>query len=646
MNHNTEHHDQQSPNLNPQPPVPNQNPPIPAQPPAHPAYYPGYFYSTNFNQLATAQAQAHAQAYELASQAILSERRRAQAELENARLRDRGVQKELKEDAYTSTSSCSGYTTTHDGLGRQVELLNVEIKWAGHFIFSPPYRYQGFYVIQFAGNGLQLVLKEDQFARDAQLVQAFSELPGVQVRLCRTTKLTATLLRQAISERIEIVTPPFWGGWQHDSAHRFHFLVFASGRTSAATDGKISIPVPTEPMLTATMTAAVQRFSKVVELHSKSPEQWLLLLAFHTAALATLLKQLEHPFPLALCILSESATVRSGLQALFRWHGDLPLSLAFPPAIFTDELLRHKDVPLIVLDGYGSDFARANSELLGQVLTNRQVPWKNKRDLRYFPLQALPVILSSTASALTVHPDCLTVELPSEIALSVPDVTIDVTKDEYLAAFIGYTTEHINDLQHLLDDSRKWAFAIGGGGLTEKCISALGILSAIDSFVRDFHRYCGLTVPPLNEEYPDASDWLLELLEQTADKLLDCGNLATQLISVARSMLANGTLCPCPVEYDGNPSSNVVYYTDEHLGFTISAMNTVCRSLGQSRPFVLHVLSEAGLLLGKTVNNGTFLTRISTWNVFGQHKIERVYLFARNLFDELGNPLIFGGEES
>lgn len=360
---------------------------------------------------------------QLANQAILSERERAQAEIEIARFRDREAQKEQKADAYTSTSSSSGYTTTHDGLGRLVELLNVEIKWAGHFIFSPPYRYQGFYAIQFAGNGLQLILSEPPYSNDSQLVQAFLELPGVRVRLCRTTKLTATLLRQAVSKRIEVTIPPFWGGWQQDNAHRFCFLVFANGHTSAGADRRVSLPAPIETMPMATMSTAVQRFAKVIELHSESPAPWLLALTLHVAALSTLLKQLGYPFPLAFCVLAESATARFGLQKLFCWHGDSPLSLAFPPSIFTDGLLHHWDEPLLILDNHGSDFARKNSELLRQVLASHLIPWANKRDTRFFPLQAQPVILSSTASALTVHPDCLTVEVPSDLVFSVPDAS-------------------------------------------------------------------------------------------------------------------------------------------------------------------------------------------------------------------------------
>lgn len=218
-------------------------------------------------------------------------------------------------------------------------------------------------------------------------------------------------------------------------------------------------------------------------------------------------------------------------------------------------------------------------------------------------------------------------------------------RQDYLAAFIQYTTEHIDDLRRLLENGRKQAFTLGGNNLAEDCMSALGVLLALDDFICDFHRHCDLTVPPLNERFPDALDWLRDLFQQTSDKLLYCGNLATQFLSVARSMLADGTLCPSPAEHNGEPNGSVVYYDGDHLGFTISAMNVICRSLGQSRPLVLHALSEASLLCGKPVNGGTFLPRISTWDAYGQRKTERVYLLARNLFDNLGDPLVFGSEE-
>lgn len=174
--------------------------------------------------------------------------------------------------------------------------------------------------------------------------------------------------------------------------------------------------------------------------------------------------------------------------------------------------------------------------------------------------------------------------------------------------------------------------------LAANCVTALGDLLAIDIFVREFHAFCGLPVANLHDVCPDAERWLVGLLEQASDRLLNCGSLTTQFIEVARSLFEGGSLHGCPMGHQADVNSNTVYFDDEHLAFTMPAMSTVCRSLGQSRPLVLRTLAEAGMLRGKPVNEGTFLTRISTYNVYGIRKSERVYLFDREAFDELGDP--------
>lgn len=150
----------------------------------------------------------------------------------------------------------------------------------------------------------------------------------------------------------------------------------------------------------------------------------------------------------------------------------------------------------------------------------------------------------------------------------------------------------------------------------------------------------------MDETCPGAEVWLRELLEQTFDKLLDCGDLAAQFVAVARLMLTNGALSPCPVKYSEEPSGGTIYYDETTLGFTAPALNAVCQRLGQSRPVVLHALREAGLLLGKRINSGTLLTRISVWNSYGIPQTERVYKLPRSAFDQLGDPLVFAGEGS
>lgn len=605
----------------------------PAQAPVYPAC------PTNMNPWAIYPA------FQLGAEAIQAERGRALAEIENAKLRMRLGHKELAEDAYTTTGSASGRTYTVDRLGRFVELMNREIGQAQHVYLLPPFPEGSFYAIRLCGIDQEIKLDSQQFHRDTALIQAFQELPGVEIRPCRSVKLTAALLRQAICQRLQAVEQPFYAGWRPNEAGSFNFWMFEDGAAHIREEGMNS-PLSLSPAMSATeMTVAAQRFVQELALDLAQPQPWFLWTVFHIASLTSLLRQVEHPFPLSLCILLENAAAQSWLTLFFRRFHDHPLSLSLPTTDFSDGLLYRKDQAVIILDERRGSHADKNAELLEGVLASHLLPYKDRREEKFTPLQALPIILSATASALTTSPDCLTLEFPAQLAGPVSENS-EAVKADYLTAFAQYTAAHVDRLRQLLDTMETRTFECPEDCVwPEHYLQAIGIILAIDCFIREFYEFCDFDVPLLGEDCSDAEAWLVELVGQTADKVLDCSDLAAQFIAVARAMLDNGSLCPCPVEYEEEPASNAVYYDEGSLGFTVSAMSTVCRQLGQSRPVVLRALAQADLFQGKAVNSGTLLTRISTWNVYGIRKTQRVYKLPRSVFDTLGEPLTFAGEE-
>ena len=609
---------------------PDQATPFPVQVPGYPAYQNLWAWNP---------------AFQLGAEAIQAERARANAVIENICLRDQLARKALAENAYTLVGSNSGRTFTVGRNGQLIELLNQEIEQAWHFYLLPPFPSGSFYVIQLRGIDQQIELDSKQFHRDTALIQAFQELPGVEIRHCRSVKLTAALLRQAVCQHIQAVEQPFYAGWRPTETGGFNFWTFEDGSTHIQEKGMNSPLALSPAMSAAAMTAAAQRFSQELGLDPAQPQQWFLSAMFHIAALSSLLQQLEHPFPLSLCVLVESVAAQSWLTSFFRRFHDRPLSLSLPPADFSDGLLCRKDQAVVILDERGDVTAGKNTELLEGALASHLLPWKDRREEKFTPLQALPVILSTSASALTISPDCMTLELPSEFPCPALKISEAVMSD-YLLAFAQYTSTHIDRLRHFLDAMEDRTFECAKDCTwPEQYVKAIGIVLAIDCFVREFHAFCGLEVQPLNQACPDAEVWLTELVEQTADKLLNCGDLATQFVEVASSQLQSGTLHGCPMGCEVDSNDDVVYFDEAHLAFTVSAMNVVCRSMGQSRPLVLRALAEADMLHGKPVNNGTFLTRISVYNSYGIRKTGRVYLFDRDEFEQLGTPLLFEGED-
>ena len=433
-------------------------------------------------------------ALQMGAEAIQAERGRAQAAIENAQLRIRLGRMELAEDAYTSTGSASGRTYTVDKTGRLVELMNREIRHVQHMFPQPPLTMPDFYEIKLDGVEQEIVLTAAQYARDSELLQAFQEMPGLHIRFCRTAKLTAALLRQAICQRISMVELPFYAGWRKEVGTGFSFWVFPSGAAHIQPDGNIQSVTANTAMTASSMVAAVQQFNAVFPLDCTQPAQWFLSSIFHIAALTSLLQQMNHPFSLSVCLLTESAAGQAWAKALFSWFDDPALSLYMPPEKFANGLLYYKDEPLVILDDRGGNLSAKNAALLEDVLASRQIPWKNGRQQRYMALLALPVILSTTASALTTSPDCLTLEFPAQLDGPVPENS-EAAKADYLRAFTQYAAEHIDRLRWMLDTMEDRAFyCVEDCAWPEHYVRAVGTILAIDCFVREFHAFCGLDV--------------------------------------------------------------------------------------------------------------------------------------------------------
>lgn len=491
-------------------------------------------------------------------------------------------------------------------------------------------------------------MPERDYLRDGVLLQALQDLPGVKVGFVRSTKRTAVLLRQAFAAQMETVTPAFFGGWLRTEAgdHRFYQLSPSTTHSDGVRMGTLTEAIG-HPSPAVAATAAKQ-FWHVLKAVREPMTRWLLTVWFHASALTTLLEQFGYPLPLALCIFAADASWQDYLCGLFRWLDDAVLSLDLPPAVFSQGLLCRKDEPLVVLDQHRTANAAANASLLEQVLVNGQILWKSGRESSYFPLQALPVILTSAASALSCAPETIVLELAPDgldpSAASAKSAEPLNLSHDYLRSFIGFAADHIERLRDILERSAPHACQSAGDRLTEKCARAFGVLLGVSSFLQEFLRCCGLTLSDFTGVEDEWESWLLALLEQTSEKELDYTDLADQFIAVARSHLLSGALHACPTEYRTLPEGDIVFFDDRSLYFTPNAFRQVCHQLSQSRPMVLQALRQAGFLQGRPVNATTGLTRVSIWNAFGVRETRQVYKLPREAFDQLGEPLIFAEE--
>lgn len=288
--------------------------------------------------------------------------------------------------------------------------------------------------------------------------------------------------------------------------------------------------------------------------------------------------------------------------------------------------------------------------IIEQTLATGVVSVKIGREEKEFPVQGPVVILSSRASALTVAPDVMVLDLPSEafnrkLWLELEDCAAD--NSEYLSGFLSFTEAHILELQEALKEGRRRAFQLSGGELNEECAETLGVFLGLDIFLGKFSKYCTAVIAPVVHFDENTTETLVELLRQTTDKEL-CVNLADQFLAVGRAQIESRTIQT--YRKDRAPKTEIgpiVYRDQEYLYFSSPAFFQVCDSLSQSRPAVLQALTEAGLFGGRQVNGTTAQTRITVCNVYGKSSSVKVYAISREAFDNisLGDPLVFDEEE-
>lgn len=439
---------------------------------------------------------------------------------------------------------------------------------------------------------------------------------------------------------------PSYAGWTRSQEGSFRFYVFSGFCTHRQRDF-FEIPAPIRDIPTSEAVVAAQRFWPAFSAIRNLFDRHLLVLWYHAAALSSLLDQLSYPIPLAVNCFAANPDQQRYLKRLFGWFGDTPLSLDLRPADFVDGLLARCDQPLVIEDSSRSGHAAANIQILEEVLSTGAVPWNSGKEVLPLPIHAPVTIISSGASDLTCSPMVFDVDLSPENFnrdhwLSLSSLASD--NQEYLAAFLSYTANHLADLQAALDLGMREAIEKSQGGLSEKCTDMYGIFIAISTFLADFFEFCSPATPPIENPLHEALlQDLFNRLEQASEKNYQT-DLANIFITVARQQIQQGLL---GVDYQKScelSRKDLVVPTDTAFNFTPEAFRRVCNSIACSTPAVLNALADAGLFCGRQSNPRTAQTRVSVWDEQGIRHSIAVYSIDRSAFDQSGDPLIFDWE--
>ena len=587
-----------------------------------------------------------------AAQALVSEQNYGAAKNEILRLKQQLARVQAAEDAYTEILERDDRVFVVDKSGRMIELLSHPIASAVHFVPAPPFSGEDLYEIALEGVPTTLRLTTEIYFNDRRFLHALSELPGVRVSfLRRSVGLTATTLRLAFARKMRVVQPHFWGGWRQTQTGQFCFCCSVLDGKTHTSNSAITKYVTLDgfPTSVEAVTSARNLWNIGLAPVINPQIRWLTMLVLHVSCLYSLLRQLSYPFVGAFCFFSDDAAIRAFFKSLFQWDGDPALSLDDPPVFFNWGMLERKDEPLLVFDSRSTANAKVNSMRLEEALHTAQVFWNDRQGGQFFPLQGLPIILSDAVSSLVCAPQVLLAELCSgdfdvcawsDSANDVPRVVA-----EHVNNFLRFAQDNVSVLQDLLEAKNREVLC-GRYGLSPRCTQIFGVLLAVDAFVGEYLHLFRLRLPANVCDEEARKRFLLELLRDADEREDCCTDLVGQFIAIVRADFANHKLHARAKESVEPPADNTVFFDDAFLYFTSGAFCSVCSRLSCSRPTLVHALDSAGFLRGTPTNQSTAKTRIRVPGADGSRRTISVYMFAREIFDRFGDPLMFEEEDA
>lgn len=546
--------------------------------------------------------------------------------VENERLRHRQHMKELKEDAYTRAFTDDNRTWTMTDSGRCVELLDAALTASFQLIPQGPEKHSVIYGLKFTGQTGLILLHESAYLDDKRLIHRL-QTAGIQVMCRRSTRTTATLIRQCIAAKLTVVRANFYGGWQTED-QRAVFLWF---QASSSHQGQNYLDVA-QPLQDVSPTVAAMAVAQLVEIFQgvrSSGLRWLLSAWFHASFLFSLLGAAESALPMGICLYTREPVIQSWLECLFCWYGDPPINLDDRPVAFNRAMWSRKDQPVVIIDRHQTENAYRNSVLLEEILATKTIAWKNGRKETIIPLQATVVVLCDMSSSLCCSPKLFTLELQEEnfdLELCQKQMEQASLHQDYLQALASYTSAHWPELQESLRQGRTQAAAFADNA---DMLAEAGTLLGVASFSGSFFRFYGAEDASVSLGGDVTLDSLQDVFGQMASNISGI-DVPSQFCQLAQRCLADGIFSIQDADRDDSDGTKpVVYLIGEDYGFTIKAFRTVCDRMSQSTPVIAQTLSEAGLLRGKRTNATTVQTRIPVTNVYGNCRYVGVYRIAQ-----------------
>lgn len=509
------------------------------------------------------------------------------------------------------------------------------------------YNRENFYIVEFRNNPHPIYISEKDFYHASKFLNLLAMGCNSPVKLYkRSGQKTAELLRSYFSANADTAEIRFYCGWlPTEEGWKF---ILANGKTHGmrpldfASDKKAMKPALDDNKAVSNLWVsaelyAAERCVTMMETIQSTAQRGVIFLWLHISALYSLLEGLGFRFPLGFCLFSTRVNPNKIMKKLLEWYDDPAINLSDKKDCLIKSILERKDQPLFLCDnGENSD----NISTLIQVVQTGMVSWLRNSE-EQSKLQAAPVVLTNIVSPLLVSPyffilDLSTVEFAEDAFKTVS--SLHKYLPDYFRCFSSFLEKNIDLLQQALNRGMQKALSLADEWeISEDGCTSLGIFYGVAEIVSKY--YDSLAPQPelarrMNHIFgEDWVDFLRQEFQNNADCMGNLSDLAKTFMTVAGTKLLHGnfekkTRNGRSLNNDETTGNDgVVYMDDQFYYFTRMAFSSVCKACGASGPAMIHALRNANLLHGQSVNSSTVMTRITTYDIYGCARSERVYKF-------------------
>lgn len=511
----------------------------------------------------------------------------------------------------------------YDSQGRKHILLNAKICRFQHIMPDSLYQVAPFYAISFEGVTQPLILKETDYDSNRTLLNEVARHCGQQINMVLKANQVAELLRNFFAS---ISSPestiPFYTGWSYENDAWSFRLERGSTHGTSPLDIPTVLNTPNESktIIVRLGSTAEDAFATLME-EITPPKRDILCLWIHASALYSLLKRNGFPLPIGLTIQYQDARTCSYLKMLLEWYGDHAISLNETPARFLQLLAERKDQPLLIENQLDT---RKNTDSLLQAMHTDTIQTTLK-DGQSVSFQALPTVLSSSASPFTFTSHLMVLDLESE---DFQDTDFSQLKkageylQTYLKHFIEYVEHNVGLLNGCLSDGMDIAYKrpCCKDGLPSAFVETLGCLIGVSQMINAFftHKFLGENLSKRLDSLL-SDNWISTVEDMLVNaSVYDAGStdLTALFRHKASEMIQAGQfdirrMRDADAASDCSDGKEGIIYTDSCYNYlTRSSFNAIVKECTPHRTAMIAALQEQGQLLGNKTNASTVQTRI------------------------------------